>query len=282
MNLCQPRSAKSCGACCGLYNFHVHSQEVLTALLRRRTAALGAAPRTPESFRAVAKTLVAEHPEGLFSQVKICPLLGFVDDAETRVGCLAHPEVTGGPDLRDCGAYHQGLCADFFCPSYSWLDEPWAALVEAAAPNWYVYGLIVTDVELLKSCARALTRRMSRGVDATGWAEDSAVVHAFRRLFELRAEGAARSAGQARFGGFEPSSDGDGVPRKIDYARLGLRAAPDDDLVLCLGSDVSTVEALRAARTDAVKHVRAILEAIKTCVGAADREPGREDLPRAP
>lgn len=45
-----------------------------------------------------------------------CAYLGFLNDRETHVGCLAHPEMNGGVDLRDHGFYRSAkLCEDFFC-----------------------------------------------------------------------------------------------------------------------------------------------------------------------
>ena len=37
-HLCQPNGAKSCGACCGLYNWQDHSRGTVNSLLRRRTS----------------------------------------------------------------------------------------------------------------------------------------------------------------------------------------------------------------------------------------------------
>src|SRR5512138_1236835 len=103
MELCQ-RATASCGACCGLYNRRDHGRAALRAELARRTRALRDLPRTPEAFRAAAAALARGAPAPLFPSVRVCPLLGWLDPDERRVGCLAHPKATGGPDLRDCGA----------------------------------------------------------------------------------------------------------------------------------------------------------------------------------
>jgi len=45
-----------------------------------------------------------------------CAYLSFLNDEETHVGCLAHPEMNGGIDLRDHGFYRSAkLCENFFC-----------------------------------------------------------------------------------------------------------------------------------------------------------------------
>ena len=73
--------------------------------LHRRTAALAGIPRTRESFDAAAELLGRGEAAPLFASVRVCSFLGYLDAAETRIGCLAHPLSTGGVDLRDCGVY---------------------------------------------------------------------------------------------------------------------------------------------------------------------------------
>src|SRR5689334_1930487 len=102
--LCQ-RGQASCGACCGLYNRADHGRAEVTEELWRRTRALQRVERTEGAFREAAARLDRDSPAPLFPSVRICPLLGFLDEAGTRIGCLAHPLVTGGPDLRAAGAY---------------------------------------------------------------------------------------------------------------------------------------------------------------------------------
>ncbi len=131
MRLCQ-RDRGSCGACCGLYNRADPSPAAVKAELRRRTRALASTPRTAEAFRAAGARLEASAPAPLFPSVRVCPLLGFLDAGERRIGCLAHPAVTGGPDLRDCGVYDASICESFLCPSFSWLTEEEAAIAEDA------------------------------------------------------------------------------------------------------------------------------------------------------
>jgi len=42
--------------------------------------------------------------------------LGFLNDEETHIGCLAHPQMNGGVDLRDYGFYRSAeICENFFC-----------------------------------------------------------------------------------------------------------------------------------------------------------------------
>ena len=48
--------------------------------------------------------------------VKRCHFLGFIDNHEKNIGCLAHPEMNGGRDFRDQGFYLSArYCGSFLC-----------------------------------------------------------------------------------------------------------------------------------------------------------------------
>ncbi len=233
MVLCQRESA-SCGACCGLYNRADLSREGIRAELSRRTRALRGVARTPEAFRSAAAATARGAPAPLFPSVRICPLLGFLDEAETRVGCLAHPAATGGPDLRDCGAYDARVCDSFLCPSHSWLTEEEAALAEAATGDFHLYGLVVTDVPFLRACLAAVAagagaRPERRHLDSTPFRA------ALRRLLALKEE--LEPGSEGLFGAFRPAPDGGELPRRIDYDAIGRAGSAYDEILTCAGAD---------------------------------------------
>jgi hypothetical protein len=232
--LCQ-RAGASCGACCGLYNRQDLSRGAVRALLARRTAALAGAPRTREAFRAAAAALAGEDEAPLFPSVRICPLLGFLDAAETRVGCLAHPLATGGADLRDCGAYDAETCAAFLCPSHSWLAEDEADLVaDACAGDPYLYGLVVTDVSFLRAALGGVAALVGAAVSRRHL-DHAPFRRALVRLLALKEELAPGSEGL--FGAFRAAADGEPVPRAIDYVALGRAASPYDAILTHVGAD---------------------------------------------
>jgi hypothetical protein len=235
MVLCQ-RERASCGACCGLYNRADHSRAALTAELRRRTAAMAATPPTPDAFRATVRALAAEAPPPLFPSVAVCPLLGFVGEGEARVGCLGHPSATGGRDLRGCGLYTEGVCERFLCPSFSWLTEEEAAIAEAATGDWYLFGLVATDVPFLRAALAAVAARTGGAIERRHL-EIPRFRAVLRRLLAVKEELAPGSEGL--FGAFasSPAGDGDPVPRRIDYAALGRGGSPYDAILTCVGAD---------------------------------------------
>jgi len=233
IRLCQ-RSRASCAACCGLYNAADHSQETLAAQLRRRTTALASTEKTEAAYREAAARLAAEAPPPVFPSVRVCPLLGYLDAAGTRVGCLAHPLVTGGVDLRACGAYDVTTCEAFLCPSHAWLSEEEAQLAEVTCEDWHLYGLVVTDVEFLRAALGAVAaltghRVLRRHLDHAPFRS------ALRRLFALKEELEAGSDGL--FGAFRPGRDGEPVRRRIDYEQLECGASAHDQILLSMGAD---------------------------------------------
>lgn len=260
--LCQPGGGASCGACCGLYNFADHSREALTAALRRRTEAIRQRPRTLADYRRCAGELRAAEQEPLFGDVRVCPVLGFLDEAERQVGCLAHPRVTGGEDLRDCGVYNANTCATFECPSFLWLSDEEAALVRDACADWYLYGLVITDVEFVRGCLRLISDAVAAPVSASRL--HSAALPQVAALFALKANAPRRRPGAKVFGRFVPDGSGDGALRTLDYRRLATRPAPEDDVVLCLGYAPETAAQLEDARSIVRDHVLAIVACLSS------------------
>lgn len=249
MSLCQPGGGASCGACCGLYNFADHSREALTAALARRTAALRTTARTVDAFRATGRSVRAAEAQALFTDVRICPLLGFLDADHTRVGCLAHPLVNEGQDLRDCGVYDARTCQTFECPSHVWLDAWQAELVRDACADWYLYGLVITDVEFVRGCLRLVEDVLCRPVPR-GRLNEPTVRAAFSALFRLKETASGRADGAPIFGRFAPDGTGDASLRTLDYAALGVAPAAEDDVVLCLGHAPGDAAALHRARAE--------------------------------
>ncbi|WNG23624.1 hypothetical protein F0U62_05965 [Cystobacter fuscus] len=262
-HLCQPGRGASCGACCGLYNFRDHSRASLTARLNEQTEAFAALPPKHGAWRTRALALLeSRRASPLFPAVRVCPLLGFVDEERTRVGCLGHPKVTGGVDLRDCGVYHAELCETFTCPSFTWLTDAQARLIQVACADWYLYGLVLTDVEFVRGCLRLLEWELAGPVDPERLTTHPEALDAVRRLFALKESAPDRSTHAAVFGRFIPDTEGEPLSRTLDYAALGARTAPEDEVVLCLGYVPTTVEELTRARELVRSHVRAVADAL--------------------
>lgn len=233
IRLCQ-RPGASCGACCGLYNSRDHGREAVRAELTRRTLVLRRTAPTLAAFSEAAARLAEGGPAPLFPSVRVCPLLGFLDEAETRVGCLAHPLVTGGPDLRDAGVYDVTICESFLCPSHAWLDEEEAELTELATGDFHLYGLVVTDVPFLRAALGAVAALTGARVERRHLARP-AFREALTRLLALKEE--LEPGSEGLFGAFRPGRDGEPVPRQIDYQVIDRDRSPYDALLTCVGAD---------------------------------------------
>lgn len=264
-HLCQPGRGASCGACCGLYNFRDHSRPSLTEQLAAQTATLRPLPHEPEAWRAAARALLeSRRASPLFPAVRVCPLLGFLDAEHTRVGCLGHPLATGGEDLRDCGVYRADICETFTCPSFTWLTDAQARLVQAACADWYLYGLVITDVEFVRGCLRLLEWERAGPVPPERLATHPEALAAVSALFALKETAPGRGTHAAVFGRFTPDTEGEPLSRTLDYATLGARAAPEDEVVLCLGYAPTSAEQLTEARQLVRSHVLAVARALPT------------------
>jgi len=218
---------------------------------------------TLPAFRAAAQRLAEEGPAPLFPSVRVCPLLGFLDDAETRIGCLAHPLVTGGPDLRDAGVYDVTTCESFLCPSHAWLTEEEAALTELASADFHLYGLVVTDVPFLRAALAAVAVLTGARVERRHLAQPG-FREALTRLLALKEE--LEPGSEGLFGAFRPGRDGEPVPRRIDYQALDRTGSPYDELLTCVGADPRSGNDLDLME----EEVRRRLDA---CAAAATRAP---------
>ncbi len=257
--LCQ-RARSSCGACCGLYNRLDLSRAGMDALLVRRTEALADVPRTPAGFAGAVAGLRAGEEAPLFPSVRVCPLLGYLGSERTRVGCLGHPLVTGGIDLRDEGAYDAKICESFLCPSHAWFSESEAELVvEVCGADPFLYGLVVTDVPFVRAALAGLAALTGTAVERRHLTRAPAL-EAMKRLFALKEELAPGSDGL--FGAFRPGSDGEPVPRTIDYPSLQRASSPYDALLTCVGADPRSGNDLDAMEEEVRRRLAGCVDAL--------------------
>ncbi len=111
---------KSCGGCCCIEVPEDRKEDLIPVFRLRRGAYVSHLKEQGnvggyEAQIATREELLSIDTLERTSEKK-CHYLGFLDDQETRVGCLAHPEMNGGRDLRDCGFYKSArTCQDFFC-----------------------------------------------------------------------------------------------------------------------------------------------------------------------
>ena len=187
--LCQVDRNISCGACCGLYNLSNADEANLRALLAARTAAFSAVPRRIDAVadfgRRTAEAIEGRQP---ISDFHHCPYIGLIGGGRSRVGCLLHPLAAGneGIDLRGLSHYGGMACRIYFCPSHEALSPAWKRIVQQTAGSWYLYGLAITEDELLAGLFGILEEAVGRPITEADIVGDPQSVRAIQGLLQLK------------------------------------------------------------------------------------------------
>ncbi|NLN60099.1 MAG: hypothetical protein GX147_05210 [Deltaproteobacteria bacterium] len=236
VHLCQPGGGKSCGACCGLYNYADSRKASLSLRLHERTRLFREAVRGRGDLPAyAARILETEDPAKRYEVIYCCEYLGFIDPEERKVGCLLHPCGNGGEDLRDASFYGKELCAGHLCPSYHYLSREESLSLVHIVEDWYLYGLCVTDIDLVKTWFRLIADRVHEMPASRRF-----VVGPLRdislRFFSLKLTWPYRSSDTNRLGKYY--FDGSRyMTRPIDYGALGCEPSRFDGIFQSLASE---------------------------------------------
>lgn len=250
VHLCQPREGLSCGACCGLYNYADGRAETLRPRLRERTSLAAEMRASGEEWPARYSEIVrAREPAGrLYETIYACEFLGYVSADEREVGCLLHPAVNGGADLRSHSFYGREICAGHFCPSYAYLTEAEQRAAVAACDDWHLYGAVVTDIDLVKEVFAHVQRRLCAPIRAED-AERPGPARAFGDLLRLRFAWPYRDRGALpRFGKYYFLGEDYGVA-EVDYASVGAERSRFDKILRAFESRFGSLAELRAAES---------------------------------
>lgn len=238
IHLCQPDAGKSCGACCGLYNWTDHSRPALLAILELQTALVPAYRKTGnfDAYRAQRDTAIKNTK--LFETIYNCEFLGFIDREHKKVGCLLHPAVTGGNDFRDYCFYGREICAGHFCPGYSCFTALEQQAVVSSLDDWYLYGLVITDIDLVKELFKYAENKIGDSIKYRHLCNPAAAL-ALRAFFSMKENWRYR-ARENRLGKYYFSRSEYAVAR-IDYAqRWGIPASRFDKILVSLESELAT------------------------------------------
>ncbi len=183
--------------------------------------------------------------EKLFDTIYNCEFIGFIDEEQCRVGCMLHPMVTGDADLRDHCFYGAEICSGHFCPGYSCFTTAQQRAVVNATSDWYLYGLAITDIDLVKEFFKLVEDSLGEGIKEKRLAEP-AITGILARFFDLK-EHWPFKARENRLGKYYFSAAEYHVAR-IEYeARWGLPPSRLDKILVSLESDLETEKDLRRA-----------------------------------
>lgn len=254
IHLCQPDSCKSCGACCGLYNYRDSSRESLVKRLRSRTAMFHEIVRGKKDLYAFSERTKQREDQGkIYDVIYCCEFLGFLDPEEKRVGCLLHPLQNGGIDLREASFYGRELCSNHLCPSYHYLSHEEKRTLITIMNDWYLYGLCVTDIDLVKEYFRFLCDGIGDSMDRDTFC-DGTLKETMLRFFSLKTSWPFRSPESNRFGKywFDGSQY---MISHIDYEKLRCDRSRFDRIFLSLASRFYNPDDLRAAEDIIQKNI---------------------------
>ncbi|MGD0279876.1 MAG: hypothetical protein ABSC11_11280 [Smithella sp.] len=243
--LCQPGEGKSCGACCGLYNYVDSSRSSLALRLRARTKRFHQMVKNPGDVECYAKeTLADEDFSKRYEVIYCCEYLGFLDKEEKKIGCLLHPMQNSGLDLRDCSFYGQELCAGHLCPSHYFIPQSQSQILIKIIDDWYLYGLCLTDIDLVTTYFRLLADRVGRELKPELF-DNVDLKNIALEYFNWKTTWPYRSLETNRLGKYY--FDGSQyMISYIDYAKFGREISPLNAIFLSLSSSFKNSGELEA------------------------------------
>lgn len=259
IHLCQPDGHKSCGACCGLYNWFDHSRAALTLLLESNTSlfcSLGENPDLDE-YRDLRGMFSPQHK--LCDTIYNCEFIGFLDSTRKKIGCLLHPALHRGTDLRASSFYGVEMCDGHFCPSYTYLTAAEQAAAIAVIDDWYLYGLVITDIDFIKEFFSEVQNRLGEALKAEMFTRP-ALKKALQGYFRLK-ESWRFAAGDGRLGKYYFSRAEYHIAR-IEYEKnWKMRPSRFDKILVSLASAFKTAADVMAAELIIEEKVAAVIAA---------------------
>jgi hypothetical protein len=243
IHLCQPDAGKSCSACCGIYNYADSTRESLSARLRERTKSYRKMVRTPDDTRLFSEAIKeSEDQTKLYDVIYCCEYVGFLDREEKKVGCLLHPLQCGGADMRGISFYGRDLCDGHLCPSYDYISLEEKRSLINIIDDWYLYGLCVTDIDLVKEYFRVISNAISETPAARRFISGP-LREIAGSFFSLKVSWPFRSSDVHRFGKYY--FDGSQyMIHHIDYDALGCERSRFDKIFLSLCSEFGHADEL--------------------------------------
>jgi len=247
--LCQVSGHISCAACCGLYNVADPSPEALQAMLAFRTGIFETFARDIDSILDYKEQVEdRENQQRPFPGFHHCPFIGLVGARQSRVGCLLHPSAHGnkGVDFRGLSFYGGMACRVYFCPSHYHLSDPLKEIVQKAVGDWYLYGLVITETEMLKTFFQEVERRLNGPIRRQRVLGSEECLKAFREFLELKARWAFKPDACKVLGNYFFEDKLYAQP-SINYKALGETTSRYDNILRALASRFDSVSQLREA-----------------------------------
>ena len=261
--MCQVSGQVSCGACCGLYNVADLSRENLARMLARRSRRFTRTPRTVAGIEAFAREIeTTESQERPFAALHHCPFIGLIGEAPGRVGCLLHPLGDGnqGVDFRGMSYYGGMACRNYFCATTKNLAPRWKQVLRLVLDDWYLFGLVVTETELLTAIFTRLESLTGQTLDAS-MAGRGPVAASLKQLLHLKCRWPFRPASHGTACHYLFSDNAHPKPA-VDYYRLNAAPSIYDPILSQMPSEFYDEAALRRAEALIENHLAAVVWAL--------------------
>ncbi len=244
--LCQPDYRKSCGACCGLYNYVDSSRESLVKRLRGRTKRFRELVKDQSDLNHYAEiTFACEDFTPRYEVIYCCEYLGFLDNEEKKVGCLLHPMQNSGVDMRAVSFYGQETCAGHICPSHHFIPAQQSQILVKIIDDWYLFGLCLTDIDLVVEYFRFLADKLGEEIKPEVFADEKLKSIALE-YFNWKINWPFRSTETNRLGKYY--FDGSQyMISYIDYEKLGREISRFDKIFMSLSSEFADAQEVCAA-----------------------------------
>jgi hypothetical protein len=263
--LCQVDEHISCGACCGLYNVADASRGHLESLLGDRSRRFADVPRTVAGIDAFARQNNSLEPrQRPFPEFHHCPFIGLIGTRHSRVGCLLHPLADGnrGVDYRGLSYYGGLACRTYFCPATHSLAERFKRIVRATIQDWHLYGLVVTEADLIAALFQQIEDRLGHRVDLALFETRPAAGRCLAQLLELKLTWPHRPP-QADTPCHYFFFDVAYTKPAIDFSRLGVAASCYEPILRELVSAFDSAEALRQAERMVAQGIDAVVLSLR-------------------
>jgi len=245
--LCQPDNKKSCGACCGLFNWKDHSRSAIHEIICLQTDLFFSLPNFNNltKYKTEVNSLIKN--KKLFETIYNCEFLGFIDKNRRKIGCMLHPAVTGNPELRNNCFYGSKICESHFCPSFGSLTTIEQKAVIASIDDWYLYALVITDFDLVKEFFKHIETSIGEGIKEKNLSK-SGIKPALNDFFKLKEDWKFR-AKENRLGKYYFSKAEYNIARIAYKEKWGVPPSRYDKILVSLESEFESLQKLREAES---------------------------------
>jgi hypothetical protein len=182
--------------------------------------------------------MLGEGRKKLCDDIHNCPYLGFVDEKRNRVGCMIHPANNDGRELRDASFYGAKLCNDHECPSDTALTQAEKEGVAAVIDDWYLYGLVITDIDFVKGFFKIAGDILGEEIRPALFSH-AGLKEISRSFFDLKESWPYRSS-EKRFGKYSFSIAEYRIEREVTKRNLSLPPSKYRNIFISLASDFET------------------------------------------